>query len=125
MTPRCTCSGTGSVPWGASARRSGRLGLAARHGDRVLVAAAALATGALAQSDKDHAAHHPPGTSAPVAAASKAAAPGQVDMQMKSMQEMHEKMMSAKTPEGRQALMAEHMKTMQDGTDPRRDLRFQ
>ena len=36
-------------------------------------------------------------------------------MQMKSMQEMHEKMMSAKTPEGRQALMAEHMKTMQDG----------
>jgi hypothetical protein len=31
------------------------------------------------------------------------------------MQAMHEKMMSAKTPEERQALMAEHMKMMQDG----------
>jgi hypothetical protein len=28
---------------------------------------------------------------------------------------MHEKMMAAKTPEERQALMAEHMKVMRDG----------
>ena len=34
---------------------------------------------------------------------------------MKAMREMHDKMMKAKTPEERQALMAEHMKTMQDG----------
>ena len=34
---------------------------------------------------------------------------------MKAMQEMHDKMMAAKTPEERNALMAEHMKTMQEG----------
>ena len=38
-----------------------------------------------------------------------------MDSQMKSMQAMHEKMMSAKSPEERSKLMAEHMKTMQDG----------
>ena len=35
--------------------------------------------------------------------------------QMKAMQEMHDKMMAAKTPEERSALMAEHMKTMHEG----------
>ena len=34
---------------------------------------------------------------------------------MKSMQEMHAKMMAAKTAEERHALMADHMKAMQDG----------
>ena len=38
-----------------------------------------------------------------------------MDAQTKSMQAMHEKMMAAKTPEERNALMAEHMKSMQDG----------
>jgi hypothetical protein len=38
-----------------------------------------------------------------------------MDAQMKTMQGMHEKMMSAKTPEERSKLMAEHMKAMQDG----------
>ncbi len=38
-----------------------------------------------------------------------------MDAQMKTMQGMHEKMMSAKTPQERSQLMAEHMKTMQDG----------
>ena len=38
-----------------------------------------------------------------------------MDMQMKTMQAMHEKMMDAKTPEACNALMAEHMKSMQDG----------
>ena len=33
----------------------------------------------------------------------------------RQMQAMHEKMAAAKTPQERQALMAEHMKTMQDG----------
>ena len=82
----------------------------------VLAFAAVLSTGALGQSDKEHAAHHPEGTSAPAAKATpKAAAPAQMDMQMKSMQEMHEKMMATKTPEERQALMTEHMKSMQGG----------
>lgn len=78
-------------------------------------AAAVLSTGALAQSDKDHAAHHP--ASAPSAAvpSSKAPTPAQMEMQTKAMREMHDKMMAAKTPEERQALMSEHMKTMQDG----------
>ena len=56
----------------------------------------------------------------PVAmAANPAAAPpdhvAHMDTQIKSMQAMHEKMMAAKTPEERNALMAEHMKSMQDG----------
>ena len=34
---------------------------------------------------------------------------------MKAMQEMHQKMMNAKTPAERQALMADHMKAMQGG----------
>ena len=38
-----------------------------------------------------------------------------MDAQMKSMKGMHDKMMSAKTPEERSKLMAEHMKSMQDG----------
>ena len=38
-----------------------------------------------------------------------------MDAQMKKMREMHEKMAAAKTPEERSKLMAEHMKTMQDG----------
>ena len=38
-----------------------------------------------------------------------------MDMQMKAMREMHEKMMNARTPDERNKLRAEHMKTMQDG----------
>lgn len=38
-----------------------------------------------------------------------------MDAQMKTMHEMHTKMMNAKTVEERQALMAEHMKAMQGG----------
>ena len=38
-----------------------------------------------------------------------------MDAQMKKMREMHEKMIGSKTPEERSRMMAEHMKTMQDG----------
>ena len=38
-----------------------------------------------------------------------------MDGQMKAMREMHDKMVNAKTPEERNALMAEHMKAMQGG----------
>jgi N-methylhydantoinase B/oxoprolinase/acetone carboxylase alpha subunit len=37
-----------------------------------------------------------------------------MDAQMQAMRAMHEKMMAAKTPEERNKMMAEHMKTMQD-----------
>src|SRR5690349_1015672 len=36
---------------------------------------------------------------------------------MQHMQSLHEKMMAAKTPAERQALMADHMKAMQEGMD--------
>lgn len=38
-----------------------------------------------------------------------------MEPRMKAMQEMHQKMMGAMTPAERQALMADHMKAMQDG----------
>jgi len=38
-----------------------------------------------------------------------------MEPRMKAMQEMHQKMMGAKTPAERQALMADHMKAMQGG----------
>ena len=38
-----------------------------------------------------------------------------MDPRMKTMQEMHQKMMDARTPADRQALMAEHMQAMQGG----------
>jgi len=80
---------------------------------------------AAAQSqDQDHKVHHPDGVaSVPLAnAPAKAAAalPGKgTDMaaKMKAMQDMHQKMMDAKTPAERQALMGEHMKAMQSGMD--------
>lgn len=86
-----------------------------------LASALALSMAASAQSAQDHAAHHPDAASAPpgqskIAPAKTASqAAGQMDVQMKSMREMHDKMMAAKTPEERQALMAEHMKVMHDG----------
>lgn len=91
---------------------------------RSLILLAALSTFAVvgsAQTQQDHAAHHPAGASAPSAAPTAtpplpaAAAPQQMNAKMQSMQAMHDKMMSAKTPEARQALMAEHMKAMQGG----------
>jgi len=38
-----------------------------------------------------------------------------MEPRMKAMHEMHQKMMGAKTPAERQALMADHMKAMQGG----------
>ena len=73
-----------------------------------------------AQHDQ-HKAHQPAG---PAPAAASKSMPGkttpemaQMANQTKAMQEMHDKMMAAKTPEERSALMAEHMKSMQKGMD--------
>ncbi len=65
--------------------------------------------------------HHPSASAsasskASVKASAKSADPApKADDPMKAMHDMHEKMMAAKTPEERKALMAEHMKTMHDG----------
>ena len=67
----------------------------------------------------EQAAHHPAGAASTPAAKTMPSKSKQtmagMDAQMKSMQEMHNKMMAAKTPEERTALMSEHTKTMQDG----------
>ena len=83
-------------------------------------AVSSLGTSAWAAAPSDqHTGHHPAG-SAPAATskqvpAKKGPSMGKMDAQTKAMRDMHEKMMAAKTPEERGALMAEHMKTMQDG----------
>jgi hypothetical protein len=53
---------------------------------------------------EDHAAHHP-----------VEAAAANVDQQMKVMREMHQKMLAARTPQERAALMDGHMKAMRGG----------
>ena len=90
---------------------------------RTLVFAATLAAVSAASfaQDDQHKAHHPAGAASaamPAPATGKPA--GMPDMAMmdkhrKAMQAMHEKMASAKTPAEREALMAEHMKLMQEG----------
>jgi hypothetical protein len=63
----------------------------------------------------------PMANAAPSSAASGMAMGGsgdmmaQMDTHMKMMRETHDKMMQAKSPEERNALMATHMKQMQDG----------
>ena len=95
------------------------------------VAATTMGASVWAASDKEHVSHHPAATaSVQVAQATPAkpgagtgagmgmsgtgtaAMPGYAD-QMKAMQSMHDKMVAAKTPEERNALMAEQMKLMQ------------
>jgi hypothetical protein len=86
------------------------------------VAIATASLGAFAQTAAEHTQHHP---SEPAKKATKAVAPkapakaaesmAAMDIQMKAMREMHEKMMAAQTPEERKALMGDHMKAMQDG----------
>lgn len=80
----------------------------------------ALGTSAWAATPNDqHTGHHPAAsTSAPTSKqvpVKKGPSMAKMDAQTQAMRDMHEKMMAAKTPEERNALMAEHMKTMQDG----------
>ena len=81
--------------------------------------AIALSVPSWAAPDDQHEAHHQAGSAS---AAASRSMPGKTTPemarmanQMKAMQEMHDKVMAAKTPEERSALMAEHMKTMQGG----------
>jgi hypothetical protein len=77
-------------------------------------AAQAWATGN-DQPDPHHPAESAPAPKAAPIAGKSNPALSRMDEQMKTLQEMHDKMMAAKTPEERNALMAEQMKTMQDG----------
>ena len=88
-----------------------------RHATILAIAVCLLSWGAqsrlslAAEASKDD--HHP----AASAAAKTEGTPSAASMSemMQQMQAMHEKMMAAKTPADRQALMAEHMKSMQEG----------
>ena len=81
----------------------------------------ALGAPTWAAQDDPLKAHHPAGSAS--AAVTKPmsgkTSPDRARManQTKAMQAMHGKMMAAKTPEERSALMGEHMKSMQEGMD--------
>jgi hypothetical protein len=62
---------------------------------------------------EEHAAHHPASAASAPMLAPRAAMPAPPEMS--AMREMRDKMAAARTPDERQALMAEHMKAMQDG----------
>lgn len=90
---------------------------------RLIVAITTLAAASavsLAQNNQ-HVDHHP-GSTASATAPSVGEAKDRtvpdmamMDKHMKAMQAMHEKMARAKTPAEREALMAQHMKLMQEG----------
>lgn len=81
---------------------------------KISVATALIITlGACAQTPSAPAAGGMPGMTSPPAAMSERMA--KMDAHMKAMREMHEKMARARTPEERNALMAEHQKLMQEG----------
>jgi len=80
-----------------------------------LMAGIFLSSTVLAAEQADHKAHHPEDAVAATAVGGAKMDMSKMEQHMKAMQTMHQKMMSAKTPEERQALMAEHMKLMQEG----------
>ena len=85
-----------------------------------LALAAVVVPGWAVQEDP-HKGHHPAASAsaANTEPVSDKAAPDRARMakHTKAMEAMHGKMMAAKTPEERSALMAEHMKSMQEGMD--------
>lgn len=87
---------------------------------RTLAIAAAMATSCVtgyAQTPVEHDTLHPvaaPAGNMPMPMGGPDAQMARMDEQIQAMQGMHDKMMAAKTPEARSALMAEHMKVMQD-----------
>lgn len=82
----------------------------------ILIAAAVVSLagcssfpGSGAKQEARHEAHHP------AAGSAAKVDPAKVDQQMTAMQDMHRKMMAARTPTERAALRKDHMKAMQDG----------
>lgn len=81
---------------------------------------AAASLGAWAQTDSQHTQPHPQATAADASArnaikAASAEKMAAMDSKMKAMHQAHQEMVSAKTPEEKSALMAAHMKAMQEG----------
>lgn len=86
---------------------------------------ASLATSVWAAAEDPQDSHHPAKTSAAQVAQATPAKPGMgmgmgaampgYTEQMTAMHDVHDKMLAAKTPEERNALMAEQMKLMQNG----------
>ncbi|WP_406850913.1 hypothetical protein ABEB33_20785 [Herbaspirillum huttiense] len=84
-----------------------------------LIGTLAMATFSVAtpaQNATEHEGHHPEAaaTASPAKSAAASASMAQMDSQMKTMREMHQKMMSTASFEERRQLMADHMKTMKD-----------
>ncbi|MDN8614950.1 hypothetical protein [Variovorax ginsengisoli] len=75
----------------------------------VTLAGCSSIPGSSVKQAEEHETHHPAAETAPKVD------PVKFDQQMKTMQEMHRKMVAAKTPAERAALMKDHMKVMQDG----------
>lgn len=83
----------------------------------------ALASGTSAAQDTvNHDAHHPASATVDTPKPAAADPATKMDMQMKAMHEMHQKIMAAKTPEERKLLMAEHMKTMRESMSMMQDM---
>ena len=89
---------------------------------------AVSSSAAMAQAKDDHKDHQPETSTQP--AATKGNAPSnqasqdmviKMDEQMKSMQEIHQKMINAKTPEERNVIMTDNMKAMQAGMSVMKD----
>ena len=87
------------------------------HSLLLALALAAVGTSTWAAQYDQHQGHHPAGATPASQVVSSKAGPemARMDTQMEAMREMHDQMMAAKTPEERNALMAEHMKAMQEG----------
>lgn len=86
------------------------------------LAASLIATSATSFAQEDqHKAHHPAGAASAVMPAPATGKPADMpdmammETHMKAMQAMHEKMSGAATPAAREAIMAEHMKLMNEG----------
>ena len=85
----------------------------------IAAVAATLGLAGCAQTRYGHMAHHPGAAAAATGQAMPMAGPGgpmaRMDDHMTAMRAMHDRMSRARTPEERNALIAEHHKLMQDG----------
>ncbi|MDD2845200.1 MAG: hypothetical protein PHT57_09625 [Rhodoferax sp.] len=93
----------------------------------LVLATTAIGAWALTDAQQQHQAHVLATEQAAVAPAEPAAAanaPLAMDSKMKAMDDMHQKMMNAKSPEEKQVLMAEHMKSMQQGMQMKQDMKM-
>ena len=85
----------------------------------IIVVTAASGLAGCAQTRYGHMAHHPGAAASATGQAMPMADPGspmaRMDDHMTAMRAMHDRMSRARTPEERNALMAEHQKLMQEG----------